>query len=346
MSMNALHRLSHHCVRLFAILFSLLLLPACNEGVFGPEKATITIATPGQTNVILLPISIIEQLGYFADEGLDVRILNVPSGVDARNALLDGRADVTMGFYETSLNLGAGDNEGVAFVEVTHVPGLVLVVRSALASSTRSARDLVAKRVGVTSLGAPSHNFARYLLRKENTAESGVTFVAVGQGATAESALESGQIDALVSVDPSITRLVQRGSAVILADSRTLANTTSIYGAPYTTSSFFATRGFIDRNPETTQRITNAAVRALKWMAGSTPEQIIAALPDAYVGGQRDLYVSILKSSPGMYSTDGRLDESVLRSVIALAGSFDASVASANIDVTKTYTNRFVDRAR
>jgi NitT/TauT family transport system substrate-binding protein len=334
-------------LRSFLIALVAFSLSSCDEGVFGPELQHVTIAVPGQTNMIFLPLSVIEQLGYFREEGLEVSIVNVASGAEARQALLDGTADVLMSNYEQSLTLRASQStDAVAFALFGSVPGLALGVRTSQAATVKSAKDLAGKKVGISSPSSGSHNLVRYLLRKEGVAETSVTFTAVGLGETAEAALESGQVDALSSLDPAITDLQQRSTITVLADTRTLNGTIAVYGGPYTGGAFFTRRAFVEQYPETTQRLTNAAVRALRWMSTQTPEQIVAALSDKYVGGQRSLYVAMLKNSPGMFSADGRFDQAVLTRVISTVALFDTGIAGAGIDVTKTYTNSFVERVK
>ena len=47
-----------------------------------------------------------------------------------------------------------------------------------------------------------------------------------------------------------------------------------------------------------------------------------------------------------MYSRDGRFVPAAADTAYAVLKAFDPAVAGANIDVTATYTNAFVDKAR
>jgi NitT/TauT family transport system substrate-binding protein len=46
-----------------------------------------------------------------------------------------------------------------------------------------------------------------------------------------------------------------------------------------------------------------------------------------------------------MYSTTGRMDPKGAQAVLAVFSQSSPEVAKANIDLSKTYTNKFVDRA-
>jgi NitT/TauT family transport system substrate-binding protein len=339
------HRTSSK-LRLLPLLLATLT-TACEEGVTEPEIINVTLAVAGPTNVVLLPLSVMQAKGFFAEEGLNVTILATASSADTRTAFISGAADVAMSNYEQLLSTRtSGGTDAVSFVLFGNTPGPALAVRFSLAGSIKTAKDLSGRKVGISSPSSPSHNLVRYLLRKEGVAESAVTFVSVGLGEPAEAALESGQIDALSSVDPAITDLQIRGTGQVISDTRTLVGTRAVYGGDYTGATLYARRTFIEQHPEATQRLTNAAMKALRWMAASTPEQIVAALSDAQVNGQRDLYVQMLRNSPGMFSTDGLLVEATLNRVIATAGLFDPSIAAAGIMVGDTYTNVFVNRVR
>ena len=59
-----------------------------------------------------------------------------------------------------------------------------------------------------------------------------------------------------------------------------------IYGGAYLASCIYAPEEFIKKNPNTTQAVVNAMVKALKWLAKATPEQVMAVVPEAYMAGE------------------------------------------------------------
>jgi NitT/TauT family transport system substrate-binding protein len=330
--------------RLFAALLLAVSITACEDSLAPPELNHVVIAVAGQT-VVTLPLAIMEQKGFFTEEGLDVEIIHTGSSTDSRDALLSGTADVVMSNYEQLLQIREAQNtDAVSFVLFGNVPGPAFGVRTALAGTIKSAKDLGGRKVGISATGSLSHNLVRYLLRKEGVAESAVNFVVVGLGLAAEAAIETGQVDALASVDPAMTDLQNRGAIQILTDTRTLAGTRALYGGDFTGTTFFVRRSFLERYPVTTQRLTNASIKALRWMHDATPQQIAAVLSDEYVAGDRHLFEQILQNSPGMFSTDGRFAEATLNRVIGIASLFDPTIAGASIKVGDTYTNAFLDR--
>src|SRR5258708_13585677 len=59
-----------------------------------PEKPAVTIAVGGKASLYYLPLSIAERLGYFADEGLKVEILDFAGGAKSPQAMMGGSAHV------------------------------------------------------------------------------------------------------------------------------------------------------------------------------------------------------------------------------------------------------------
>jgi NitT/TauT family transport system substrate-binding protein len=68
-------------------------------------------------------------------------------------------------------------------------------------------------------------------------------------------------------------------------------------------------------------------------------------MPEEFVGADKGLYLAALKNSIPMYSTTGRMDPKGAEAVLAVFAQSSPEVARAKIDLSKTYTNRFVEQA-
>ena len=71
----------------------------------------------------------------------------------------------------------------------------------------------------------------------------------------------------------------------------------------------------------------------------------MAKMPDELVGPDKALYLAALENTIPMYSTTGRMDPKGAQAVLAVFSQSSPDVAKANIDLSKTYTNKFVDEA-
>jgi NitT/TauT family transport system substrate-binding protein len=132
----------------------------------------------------------------------------------------------------------------------------------------------------------------------------------------------------------------------VIADTRTLEGTKQVYGGALPAAVLYAPPAFVERNPRTVQAMVNAFVRGLKWMQTKPADEIAKIMPDEYALGDPANYVRSIAASLPMYSPDGRFAPEAEEIAYKVLKQFDPAVANATVDITKTYTNEFVDRAR
>jgi len=310
-----------------------------------PEKKNVTIAVGGKSLVVYLPLTVAEQLGYFADEGLNVRIEDFKGGSAALKALLGGSADLVVGYFDHIVRLQAQgrDLEGVVLID--KYPGLVLGVRSDLADKVKTPADLKGMNVGVTSPGSSTNYFVFYLLAKEGLKPTDVAIIGVGGGSSAIAAVERKQVDAISHVEPVISTLETRGQIKVLVDTRNKEGSEAVFGGSYPAATLYTHRSFVEKNPETTQRLVNAIVRALQWLQGKSAEEVVAVMPKAYYQNDPELYTTIVRNSLGMFSENGLFPEEGPKTAYKVLSMFDEKLAAAKVDLSKTYTNAFVEKA-
>src|ERR1700748_3883745 len=172
-------------------------------------QTRITIAVGGGACLCYLPTVLAKQLGEFDKAGLSVDLVDLKGGSDALKAVLGGSADVVSGYFDHCVNLAAKKQELKAFVVYDRYPGLVLVVSPSHTKEIKSIKDLAGKKVGVSAPGSSTDFFLKYLLKKNGLDPAGTSVIGVGLGATAGAAMEQGQIDAAVMLDPSVTVLTR-----------------------------------------------------------------------------------------------------------------------------------------
>jgi NitT/TauT family transport system substrate-binding protein len=201
-------------------------------------------------------------------------------------------------------------------------------------------------KIGISAPGSATHIFLQLLLERAGLTDDDVSVVAIGNSVGAIAAMrKGGELSAIASLDPTITQLTTSGDIVIKADSRTDEGTRAIYGGAYASGCLYAKADFIERNPNTAQALANAMVRASKWIAKATPEQIMALLPPEYFQGDKELYhQSLLKNLPNV-SPDGLISVEASQTVYKVMSKAQPDVKAAKIDLTKTYTNRFTEAA-
>jgi NitT/TauT family transport system substrate-binding protein len=233
-----------------------------------------------------------------------------------------------------------------SFVVYDRYPGLVLVVSPKHNAEITSVKDLAGKKVGVSAPGSSTDFFLKYLLKKAGLDPASAAVIGVGLGATAVAAMEQGQIDAAVMLDPSVT--VLQGSHPdlrILSDTRTQKDTLAVFGGEYPGGALYSTTAWVASHEKEVQALTNAILNTLKWIHSHSAEDIMAKMPLELVGKDKELYLAALRNTIPMYSETGKMDPKGAAAVLAVFSESSPDVAKANIDVGKTYTNKYVDQA-
>jgi NitT/TauT family transport system substrate-binding protein len=310
------------------------------------EKRDVHIAVGGKAAFYYLPLTVAEQLGYFKDEGLNVTISDFKGGSAALRAVVGGSADVVSGAYEHTINLQSKKQYFQAFALQGRLPQIVLGVATSKLANFHSYKDLKGMKIGVTAPGSSTHNLVKQLLTKAGLdPDTSVSIVGVGTGATAVAAIKSGEIDAISNVDPVMTKLEREGAIKIVADTRTLKGTEEIWGAPLPAGCLYAPLEFVQKNPNTVQALTNAIVRADKWISKASATDVIKIVPEAYLLGDRALYMFTYDNVKEAISPDGVISDAGAKATLAALRNFVPSVKSAKIDLSKTYTNEFATKA-
>jgi NitT/TauT family transport system substrate-binding protein len=310
-------------------------------------QSKVTIAVGGSACLCYLPTVLAKQLGEYEKAGVNVDMVDFKGGSQALTAVLGGSADVVSGYFDHCVNLAAKNQFLQAFVVYDRYPGLVLVVSPKQTGAINSVKDLAGKKVGVSAPGSSTHYFLNYLLKKNGVDAGSVGVIGVGLGATAVAAMEQGSVEAAVMLDPSVTQLQGRNKDLrILVDTRTQKDTIDVFGGEYPGGALYTKVEWIEKNPKEAQALVTAILNTLKWIHSHTPEEIMAKMPDELIGGDKGLYLAALKNTLPMYSENGRMDAKGAQAVLAVFSQSSPDVAKANIDLSKTYTNQFVDKAQ
>jgi NitT/TauT family transport system substrate-binding protein len=310
-------------------------------------QTKVTIAVGGGACLCYLPTVLAKQLGEFEKAGLAVDLVDLKGGSDALRAVLGGSADVVSGYFDHCVNLAAKKQELQSFVVYDRYPGLVLVVSPAHTGEIKSIKDLAGKKVGISAPGSSTDFFLKYLLKKNGVDPASTAVIGVGLGGASVAAMEQGQIDAAVMLDPSVT--VLQGSHPdlrILSDTRTQKDTLDVFGGEYPGGALYSTTAWISAHDKEVQALTNAILNTLAWIHAHSPEDIMAKMPPEMVGKNKQLYLAALKNTIPMFSETGRMDPKGADAVLAVFSESSPEVARANVDVLKTYTNKFVEQAK
>jgi len=308
-------------------------------------KTHISIMVGGLSKQIYLPNMLTKQLGYFDQEGLDVTLIDEASGQSSEDSVLAGQVEAGSGSYNHTIELQAAGKQMECVVQMDIAPGEAEIVSAKEAGSIKSFKDLKGKNLGVTELGSGTQTLTIAMLHNAGIAQSEAHFLPVGAGDTFIAAMQQGRIDAGMTTEPTISRLLSTGVGKILADMRTPETTKAALNGSYPFICLFMKNDYVNSHKDITQKLVNAYVKTMKWIHTHSADEIAAKMPADYYAGNKALYVSALKSQLPIFSPDGSMPSDGPQSVYNIEKVTNQTVQGKQIDLNSTYTNEFVSKA-
>ncbi len=314
--------------------------------VTSARSAPIQLMVGGIEKQIYLPAALADRLGYFREQGLDVQVLSDTSGGHAEDGLLTGSVQGVVGFYDHTIDLQAKGKFVQAVVQFSQAPGEAVVVATRQADAIRTPGDFRGHTLGVTGLGSSTHLLMQYLVMQHGVKKGEVTVAGVGSGDAFTAALREGRIDVGMTTEPTVSRLLKSGDARLLVDLRTPAQAASELGGLYPAACLYMSAPWISTHHDEVQRLVNALVKSLRFIAGHSAQEIAAKLPADYMAGDRALYVSTLQQSKSMFTTDGLMPAGGPDNVLRVMRAAERAVVGKPIDLSRTFTTEFARAAR
>jgi NitT/TauT family transport system substrate-binding protein len=306
----------------------------------------ISIMVGGLNKQIYLPYMLAERLGYYKAAGLDVSLSDEPAGSDATTAMLAGQVDGVGGFYDHTIALQAVGKSAESVVSMLQVPGEVELCRNDLKSKIHSAADWKGLSLGITDTGSSTDFLTQYLAQKNGVDPASTHRIGVQAGPTFIAAIQHKNIACGMTTEPTVSTLMATGSVYTLYDTRTAAGAQAAFGGEYPATSLYLTTAYVNAHHATVQKLVNAYVKTLKWIQSHTGAEIAAQMPaDYYAGSGLAAYVKALTSEKGIYNPTGIMPPTGPQTCLNVQQAFNPAVKGKTIDLSKTFTNQFVQAA-
>ncbi len=299
------------------------------------ERNRVSLSVPARGDLPYLPLLVADQLGYFRADGLEVEMVEGASA-----------ADVIAGPFEQVLQAQGRGLPEQAFALMGRTPAMALGVSTRALPQARQPADLRGRRIGIAANGSTSHLMAKLVLMRAGVPPTEVQFVGVGGAASASQAVRSGQVDALCIGDPAMTMLEQKAEVRVVSDARTLRGAEAVFGGPMPAACLHASAEFVQRHPGVCQVLADGIVHALKWLQTAGPRDLLRTVPEPYLMGDLGLYLASFERARESLSIDGQMPTDGARTALRALAAFDASLRPERIDLPRSYTNVFVQRAR
>ena len=252
-----------------------------------PTQLHAQMLIGGTPNAEQATAMVAEQEGIFKKYGIDGRFTIIPINPTIPAALLSGSIQVGVPTPTTFLQaVDSGIDLVIIAGSSVNDPkgtgtGIGVVARKD--SGIKAAKDLQGKRVGAPGLNAVLHVIVRRWLMQEGINPKSVNFVEAMFPVHAD-LLKAGQIDAVVSADPFLSRIKQSG------DGEEILNLRTTLPDDVPPVMYVTTRDWAQKNPDKIKAFRAAVEEA----AG-----FIAANPDK----ARDAIGKALKLPPPMLNT-------------------------------------------
>jgi NitT/TauT family transport system substrate-binding protein len=305
----------------------------------------LTLMVGGLNKQIYLPNMLTQELGYFKAENLDVTLVDEGSGQGSEEALIAKQVQAASGAYGHTIELQPKGKFIETVCQFGIAPGEAEMV-STKHPEIQTPADLKGKNLGVTSIGSGTQTVTSAIIGKAGLSPTNdVKFVPVGAGSTFIAAMKQGAIDAGMTTEPTISRLIAAGDARILVDLLTPSNTRKALGGDYPFIGIFMENDYVAAHKDTTQHLVNAYVKTLRWMKSHTAAEIADKMPADYYAGDKVAYVAALKNQLSIFGSDCKMPQGGPETVLKIDQDFVASMKGKTADLSKTYTNEFAGKA-
>jgi NitT/TauT family transport system substrate-binding protein len=252
-----------------------------------PEKIVLNEVTH---SVFYAPLYAAISLGYFADEGLEIELVNGGGADKSMTALLTGQADIGLMGPEAAIYVFNEGREDSAMVigQLTKRDGSFLMGRKPAAEFQWS--DLANKTVIGGRKGGVPEMTLEYVLRKNGlepgvdvTVDTSIQFNLMG------GAFEGGAGDYVTLFEPTASLFEQEGKGYILA-----AVGQESGEVPYT--AFQATKSYIKEHPDTIKSFLKAVYRGQQWVQKASDKELAEAIVDFFPDTSVETLMLVAKS--------------------------------------------------
>jgi NitT/TauT family transport system substrate-binding protein len=335
---------------LLFVLTAVFVLTACGGSTAAPatdnSPADVKIMVGGLNKQIYIPNKLADLLGYFKEQNLNVTLIDEGSGQASEEEVIAGNVDGGSGSYSHVLELQPKGKFMQQVIQFQIAPGEAEMVDAKKADSIKTAADLKGKNLGVTSIGSGTHTISLALLGRAGLTGTDAKFVAVGAGNTFIAAMQQHVIDAGMTTEPTISRLVKSGVGKVLIDLRTPTSTRAALGADYPFIGIFMMSTYVNSHKGVVQRLVNAYVKTLKWMKAHTAAEITDKMPTDYYAGDKEGYVAALDGQKDSFTADGKMPAAGAQNALDIELKYVKDMKGATVDLSKTYTNDFANNAK
>ncbi|MGB9081559.1 MAG: ABC transporter substrate-binding protein [Desulfuromonadaceae bacterium] len=285
-----------HKMKIIPVLMLALLATGCTKEADKPtqgENAKTVIRYATSTGN--LPINFGIKKGYFAEQGLDVKIVNIAGGVEAVTAAAAGEAE--FGGMGSPIIVGAAAGVPITIVGAPPAAGQHFVLVSK--PQYKSFDELKGKPVSPGGPGQGTIQAFNVIAKAKGFKPSDFQNVNAGTTANALAALQAGKVEAIITSEVTGVKAELEGFGKVLERAVD-------YFGHYQHTFIFATNKFIKEKPEAVRGFLAAYRKTVEYLKAHPDEAVQFAVKEL----QQDEipYKKVYGKEIPVWETSGRID--------------------------------------
>jgi NitT/TauT family transport system substrate-binding protein len=307
--------------------------------------STVTMMVGGINKQIYLPYQLAQSLGYYKKYGVNMVLSNeVSGGVGAETAMASGQVDMAGAWYVHTINFQLQGKSVVDVAQLSGSPGERIMC--ATGTHITSPAQWKGQSIGVTDLGSGTDQLTQYLAARYGLKKGEYTRIAAGDGSTMIAALKNHKILCGMTTQPTVAAIEKLGVGYPAFDLTTTAGVKKWLGGFTPTAGVLALSSWVDSHKDTVQKVVDAIVATMHWLATHSAADVANVLPPSFVSNAlvtKPVYISTLATDKTQFLPDGIMPADgpgIIMAISKLAG-----VITGPVDLSKTYTNSFVTTA-
>jgi NitT/TauT family transport system substrate-binding protein len=247
------------------------------------------------TSIGNLPINFGIKKGYFAEQGIEVKIVTIPGGVEAVTAAAAGEAE--MGGMGSPIVVGAAAGVPIKIVGSPPAAGqhFVLIAKP----QYKSVADLKGKTIDPGGPGQGTIQAFNLIAKNKGFKPADFQFVNAGSVGNALAALQAGKVEAIIGSETTGVKAELEGFGKVIERA-------ADYFGRYQHTFIFSTQKFIDQKPETVRGFLAAYRNTVEYLKAHPEEGLQFAVKELQ---QEEVpYRTVYAKEIPAWETNGRVD--------------------------------------
>ena len=330
-------------LKISSLLLSILLLTTVFYGCKKDNKGDIVKVRLNEVvrSVFYAPMYVAINEGLFKEEGIEIDLTTGQGADKTMQQVLSGSADIGFAGPEQVVYIynQKRDDLPILFAQLTQRDGSFLVSRKEEPDfkwESLKGKTIIGGRPG----GVPQMAL-EYVLKDHGVDPAKDVELITNLAFTATAgAFKSGTGDYVALFEPTASMLEQENAGKIVASIGESAGAIA-----YTC--FFATKSYIDKNPETVEKFTRAIYKGQLWVASHSDEEIAQSIKSFFPGTDEKLIVAVIKNYKKInaLSSTPLLKEAELTKLMDVIQSYDSKLITERPPFDKIVNNSFGEKA-